>query len=160
MQIATSILLGCELWNASGVLAWTTPPQQTAPRRPYLLAGLQWCDPSSVGGGEDMGLDRVYLSLLGRSQPAFQRRNWVGVKSWPVALAKLLVWALTFYIASLLKFKNLHLVCWTVSAKENLEKVDAQHSGISHMQSFDFSVWNVFLLKELHFGVFFNVWIT
>lgn len=158
MQIATSILLGCELWNTSGVLAWTTLPRQRAPSlrgvRPSLSLSLGWAAvmrPKLSWRGRGHGVGQSLARSLGKEPACFPKKQWAGAQACALALAKLPVWALTFYTTSLPKFINLHWVCWTVWAKKGLEKVDARHSGISHMQRFDFSVWNVFLLKVLQF---------
>lgn len=125
MQIATSILLGCELWNTSRVFAWTTPPRQRAPSlrgvRPSLSLSLGWAAamwPKLSWSGRGHGVGQSLARSLGKEPACFPKKQWAGVRACALALAKLPVWALTFYTTSLPKFINLHWVCWTVWAKK------------------------------------------
>lgn len=160
MQTATSILLGCELWNTSGVLAWTKVVQHRAPLLPVgfaaLLISIFWLGysdwPTLGWRGRGHGVGQSLALPLGKEPVCLPKKWWAGVKAWPVASAKLLVWALAFYTAFLPPFTNLHLVSGTVGAKNQKASKRLTRSGISHMQRSDFLVWNMLSLLVLHFG--------
>lgn len=132
-----------------GFLAWTAVSQQRAEGgRPPLSLGWAWRGVTLEGRGRGVG--QSWALSLGKEPACCPEKQWAGVKPWPVAFAKLLVWALTFYTASLPTFINLHFVCGTASSqkKKGLGEVDAWHSAVSHMKRLDFSVWKRVLTEN------------
>lgn len=122
MQTATSILPGCELRNPSGLLAWTTPPAESSPPAGCAAALISWLGYSDVTQARPEGERtrgwKEFSSPFWEGASLLSKEAMGRVKAWPVASAKLLVWALTCYAISLPKFRNLHLVCWTGRAKK------------------------------------------
>lgn len=114
------------LWTLKRLQDFSLDHTASAVSSPPASLSLGWASvmwPKLSWRERGHGVGQSLALSLGKEPACFPKKQWAVVKVWPVALVKLLVWALTFYTPSRPKFINLHLVCWTVSAKKPLKRL-------------------------------------